>query len=122
MDISQLQKYMIFSGMNDQDIKSALTNLSAYEKRYVKDSILLHAGDTTEKMGLVIEGSVTVESNDMWGNRSILSYIGKGICFAETYALHPKEVMLVDVRANEDRKSTRLNSSHPTTSRMPSSA
>ena len=28
----------------------------------------------------------------------------------------------VELKAEEDRKSTRLNSSHPTTSRMPSSA
>ena len=53
-------------------------------------------------MGLVLSGSVTVESNDLWGNCTILSHIGRGGYFAETYALLPDEVMLVDVRANED--------------------
>ena len=53
-------------------------------------------------MGLVRTGSVTVESNDMWGNRTILGNIGPGQVFAETYALLPTEPLLVDVTANED--------------------
>lgn len=51
---------------------------------------------------MVLEGSVTIESNDIWGNRTILSHIGKGQYFAETYSLLQNEPMLVDVTANED--------------------
>ena len=50
----------------------------------------------------MLDGSVTVESNDIWGNRTILSHVGKGQFFAETYALLEDEVLLVDVRANEN--------------------
>ena len=53
-------------------------------------------------MGLVLEGSVTIESNDVWGNRTIISHVGKGQVFAETYALLENEPMLVDVTASED--------------------
>ena len=102
MGIRHLNKYMIFKGMTDTEIQAALSGLRAYEKRYKKGSIFLHAGDTTKKMGLVLEGSVTVESNDMWGNRTILSHVGEGQYFAETYALLSDTVMLVDVRANEN--------------------
>lgn len=38
----------------------------------------------------------------MWGNRTILSHVGAGQFFAETYALLIEEVMLVDVIANEN--------------------
>lgn len=102
MNIDMLQENMIFRGMSGKEIQTVLADLRAYEKRYEKDSIFLHAGDTTSKMGLVLEGSVTIESNDMWGNRTILSHVGEGQYFAETYALLPDEVLLVDVRANED--------------------
>ena len=81
-----LRENMIFRGMSEREIQTALADLRAYEKRYEKDSIFLHAGDTTNKMGLVLEGSVTIESNDMWGNRTILSHVGAGQYFAETYA------------------------------------
>ena len=50
---------------------------------------------------LVLSGSVTIESNDAWGNRTILSHVGRGQFFAETYALFKDEPLLVDVRANE---------------------
>ncbi|MDY4196024.1 MAG: cyclic nucleotide-binding domain-containing protein [Peptoniphilaceae bacterium] len=55
----------------------------------------------TRNLGLVLDGSVIIESNDIWGNRTILSHVGKGEFFAETYALLENEPMLVDVTANE---------------------
>ena len=102
MDIQNLQRTMIFRGMNENEIEDTLAALSAAEKKYKKNSAIFHAGRTTERMGLVLEGSVTIESNDMWGNRTILSHVGKGQFFAETYALLENEPMLVDVTANED--------------------
>ena len=50
----------------------------------------------------MIEGSVTIESNDAWGNRTIISHVGRGQVFAESYAMLDHEPLLVDVTANED--------------------
>lgn len=102
MNIKLLGKNALFNGLTDSEIADCLQELKATDKSYKKDAIILHAGDTTERMGLVLSGSVIVENNDIWGNCTVLSHIGKGQFFAETYALLPDEVMLVDVRANED--------------------
>ena len=102
MDMRQLQKSMLFRGMTEPEIIKALQALEAHEKRYEKGETLLIAGTITERMGLVLEGSVTIESNDAWGNRTIISHVGKGQVFAETYALMENEPMLVDVTASED--------------------
>jgi hypothetical protein len=40
----------------------------------------------------------------MWGNRTILSHVGPGQFFAETYAFLHEEPLLVDVAANEDSR------------------
>ena len=88
-------------GMSEDEISGALSFLQAQEKQYKKGHVLLHAGDVTERLGLVLEGSVTIESNDAWGNRTILSHVGPGQLFAETYALLEDEPLLVDVVANE---------------------
>ena len=93
---------MLFRGMNPDEIDETLTALSAREETFQKGRILLNAGDPTDRMGMVLSGSVTIENNDLWGNTTILSHVGKGQIFAETYALLPEEVLLVDVRANED--------------------
>ena len=97
-----LKKTMIFQGMDDNELTASLDFFRAYEQNFKKGSTILHAGDLTDKMGLVMEGSVTVESDDAWGNRSILSNVEAGGFFAETYAVLPKEPLLVNVIANED--------------------
>ena len=102
MDTWQLQKSMLFRGMTEPEITKALQVLEAREKNFQKSETLLIAGTITERMGLVLEGSVTIESNDVWGNRTIISHVGKGQVFAETYALLENEPMLVDVTASED--------------------
>ena len=88
--------------MTDSEIAEALQVLEAHEKQYKKGETLLIAGTITERMGLVLQGSVTIESNDAWGNRTIISHVGNGQVFAETYALLENEPMLVDVTASED--------------------
>lgn len=104
MITAELQKLMLFRDMTETEIRNALHDLHSMERQIKKGSIFLHAGDTANAMGIVLEGSVTIESNDMWGNRAILSHVGAGQYFAETYALLPDEPMLVDVRANEDSR------------------
>ncbi|MCR4751564.1 MAG: Crp/Fnr family transcriptional regulator [Eubacterium sp.] len=102
MHLEILQRSMLFHGLTADEISAALAFFHAEKKQYKKGAVILHAGLTTDRMGLVLEGSVTIENNDIWGNRTILSHIGKGQFFAETYAYLPVEPMLVDVVANEN--------------------
>ena len=101
MEIQFIKNTALFRGMSEEEVLSAIEVLQAVERQYIKDDIVLYAGDTTDRMGLVLSGSVTIESNDAWGNRTILSHVGRGQFFAETYALFKDEPLLVDVRANE---------------------
>lgn len=101
MDFSLLQQSMLFKDMTEREITSAVAELYGMQRTYDKGQRVLIAGDTTDKMGLVINGSVTIESNDIWGNRTILDHVGKLQFFAETYALLEDETLLVDVVANE---------------------
>ena len=101
MQMDVIQQVALFRGMDEAELAAALSALSAKEKTYEKDETILYAGNVSEHMGLVLEGSVTIESNDVWGNWTILSHIEKGGTFAETYALLEDEPMLVDVIANE---------------------
>ncbi|MBO5544951.1 MAG: Crp/Fnr family transcriptional regulator [Oscillospiraceae bacterium] len=102
MDMTFLLESGIFKSMTPDEISASLCALQAEEKHYKRGQLLFHAGDITERLGLVLEGSVTIESNDAWGNRTILSHVGCGQLFAETYALLGDQPLLVDVAANED--------------------
>ena len=101
MDIRLLLSTELVKGMTEEELSAALLFLHAEGKTIEKGQTILHAGDVTEKLGLGLEGSVTIESNDAWGNRSILSHVGSLQLFAETYALLHDEPLLVDVVANE---------------------
>ena len=93
---------MLFRGITETEIASALDALRAQEVAYAKGAVILRAGETTDRMGMVLEGSVTIESADMWGNRTILALLEEGQFFAEVYALLPGEILLVDALAVED--------------------
>lgn len=99
-----LSHNMLFHGFSDPEITEALQALQAHRRFFQKGEHLFSAGGTADSMGLLLEGSLTIESNDFWGNRTILSSVDPGQFFAETYALLSHEVMLVDVVAKEDSK------------------
>ena len=80
----------------------SLNNLGAFtEKDFSKGNIIFHTGDVVSKMGIIMHGTVFIESNDIWGNRSILSVVEKGQAFAESYG-YTKSPMLVDAVAAEN--------------------
>ena len=102
MDISVLSGSALFNGFDETEVNNLLGSLNAREKRFRKGAMIFHSGDIISTLCFVITGSVTIESNDMWGNRTILNLVSKGQFFAESYALLPDEPMLVDVCANKD--------------------
>lgn len=88
--------------MTKEEVEEVLKELTAYQKDYLKNEYIMCAGDSTKLVGIVLKGAVTIEANDVWGNKTILSHVGENGIFAETYALIPNETMLVDVCANTD--------------------
>ena len=102
MEIEALRGNLLFRGMDEDEIRDCLRALSARTKGYKKDALILRAGEKADRMGVVLQGSVTVETNDVWGSCTILSHVGAGGFFAETYAYLQDAVMLVDVAANAD--------------------
>lgn len=101
MDFNFLSKTVLFRGMNEKDIENMLEGLGVRQRHFSKGETILRAGDVVQSLGLVLSGSVNVENNDIWGNKSILDHIGPGQVFAETYACVPGEPMMVNVVASE---------------------
>ena len=112
MDYVFLSKTVLFRGMIPNDIESLLTCMNAQVKSYSKGDIVFNVGDYVKAMGLVLSGSVYIENDDMWGNKSILDKIGPGQIFAETYACVPGEPLMINVVANEKTDILFLNTEH----------
>ena len=69
---------------------------------FAKGAVIFHAGQQVAELGIVLSGSVHIEANDLWGNRSILGHVAAGEVFAETYACLPDEPLRVSVVAAEN--------------------
>ncbi len=102
MDTSVLLKMPLFRGITEKELSNALSSFAAKEQNFKKGSIILSAGTKPGVIGIVISGSITILSDDIWGNRTILSNVKRGGLFAEAYAMLEDEPLLVDVMANED--------------------
>ena len=79
----------LFANIDAADLTPMLQCLGARKRTFPKGSYLFRVGDRTTAMGIMLEGSVRLEKEDYWGNRSILASFGPGQSFAEVYACEP---------------------------------
>ena len=102
MNNQHLLKMPLFRDFTEKELSNALSSFEAKKLNFQKGNTILSAGTTPEVIGIVLSGSITILSDDIWGNRTILSNVRKGGLFAEAYAILEDEPLLVNVIANED--------------------
>lgn len=102
----------LFFGISEEELAAMLACLGTREESFPKDAFLLRVGDTAESIGLVLEGSVLVIQEDVWGNRNILSKAGTGETFAAAYACAPAAALPVSVTAETPVTVLFLNVKH----------
>lgn len=108
MDYLSLSRTKLFNQISTQNIKHVLKCLRCRKKTFKNGEIIFSIGDKIEEIGLILSGSVLIENNDLWGNRSILAVIEKDHIFAESYAFVNAKLN-VTVIAAEDTEVLFLN-------------
>ena len=97
-----LKQTKLFAGVGDEDILSMLSCLGAKLRTYKKGEYILRQGERLSDILVLAEGSLLIQRDDYWGNRSILGHIGVGEIFGEAYAAPESGTLLNDVIATED--------------------
>ena len=97
-----LAETQLFAGSTPAEIGLMIGCLDARERRFAKGARIHRMGEVISTVGLLLAGSVRVESVDVWGNVSVLGVTGAGGMFGEAYAAVPDEPLMVDVVAAED--------------------
>ncbi len=92
-----------------EDMLAILDCLDVKKVDYKAKTTILRAGDSISEFGLVVKGAVIISSSDYWGNQNILKKVMPGGHFAEVFAIHTHEKMLVDVVAETDTSILWLN-------------
>lgn len=98
----------VFQGITKEEWREIQASLPMKQESVRKGDVIFHQGEIAREMGLVLMGGVHIESVDLWGNRSILSHVGQGQVFAETYALTGGP-LLVDAVAAVDSQILRID-------------
>ena len=79
-----------------------LSCLGARLRTYKKGEYVLRQGQRLSDILVLAEGSLYIQKDDYWGNRSILGHIGVGEIFGEAYASPESGALLNDVVAVEN--------------------
>ena len=107
---STLLECPLFDGINAQDLTGMLGCLGARSIQAKKGQSIFREGDVAIFVGIVLTGSVQLQREDYYGNRSILAHIGPTQLFGESYAFSGAQALPVSVVADEDSEVLLLDS------------
>jgi len=109
MNYNFLTKTALFQGICEQEAEAVTKCLHVEVRSYLKGETIFHVGDTIKSLGMVLDGSVTIEHDDVWGNKNIVDNIGVGQVFGETYACISDERVMMNVVAAKKTEILFLN-------------
>ena len=85
-DMEYIRRSRLFDGMEDDDIRLILQCLGYSIKLFKKDKVIAMEGNNMSYIGIVLQGSVDMIKEDVWGNKDMLTRIMPGDLFGETFA------------------------------------
>ena len=100
--VSILKRTQLFAGVGDEEIISMLSCLNARLNNFKKGEYVLRQGEHLSDIIVLVEGSLHVQKDDYWGNRSLLNQIDVGEMFGEAYVAPASGGVLNDVIAVND--------------------
>lgn len=112
MNIDFLAATQLFKGITKEEIVRILPCLLSEEKSYQKGEFIYRKGDHIHSLGILLSGKVSIENDDLWGNKTILSLLTPGNIFAEDYACIPGEQLMVNIVAIEKAQVLYLDMVH----------
>ena len=97
---SDFQHVSLFQGLSLQEMEQLFQCLAPQVRTYPKGAVLFPLGETTQEMGLLLQGCLHLGKEDYWGNWSLLSQVEPGDLFGESYAC-AREPLTVKVVAHQ---------------------
>ena len=98
-----MKKYMpilkmsrIFSGLSEDEISSMSGCLNAKVQSFKKGEYIFRQGEYINNITLVAEGSIHIQNDDYWGNRTIVNVVPVGDMFGEAYTAPDSGALIND--------------------------
>lgn len=110
-NLDSLYQTRLFSGISLNDIARMLQCLSATRKKYLKDEMVIRAGDFVDDIGIILQGSaqstklsitgkqIIVSLHYPGGYTAVLTAVSRGRrCPMSVQAIEPLEVLFIPVK------------------------
>lgn len=104
MEMNFLANTDLFQGIRAAELPPLLERLHARQLGFCKDEILCPAGQPIREIGLVLQGELYIQHEDVWGGRTLLDRVEPGQLYGEVYACIGDEPSLVSVAAAADSR------------------
>lgn len=75
----------LFQGLDREEINEVLQKFHGLIKHFPKSDYIYLAGDCVENLCVVLEGTVQMIKEDIWGEKAIIANLGAGSVFAENF-------------------------------------
>ncbi|MBE6737457.1 MAG: Crp/Fnr family transcriptional regulator [Ruminococcaceae bacterium] len=99
-----LKKTSLFEDFSTQEIEYIEKALNLSVTSFAKNSVIFSQGDTVQKAGLLLEGTINAESVSYSGERRLIQTHTKGSVFADVLMSSVNHPTPVSVIAKEDSK------------------
>lgn len=86
MQTADLTATPLFQDIAVEELAPLLSCLRAVERRYTTGETVFASGQPADRVGIVREGHIAVLREDVAGNRTIVTTLGPGDLFGETFA------------------------------------
>ena len=110
--LNVLKKCPLFYGIKEDKLLIMLDCLGAAVQKFDKKYTVFAEGAPAKYIGIVLSGSVQLQRNDYYGNRTIISNISQGGIFGEAFACAEIDFLPVSVIANEESEIMLIDCCH----------
>jgi CRP-like cAMP-binding protein len=98
--IPLLRKVNLFAGIEERELELLLECMEAEIQSYSAGEIIADHEGSLDKVGIVLNGAVQIQKEDINGNRNIISRVGSGEAFGEVFACLGVERIPVNIAAD----------------------
>ena len=99
IDIETIRQSPVFAGLTTEETQTLLHEIASQPEEFLKGSVILSQGETTDRAYLITDGNIIIGRNDYWGNQSIIAHLTSNDIFAETFAFLDDVPITVNVYA-----------------------
>lgn len=94
----------LFEGILPEQMEAMLRCLGSFVREYKKGEVLSLSQEKVKNIGLVLEGTVHMIKEDIWGDKTILALMKGGELFGETFVCGSMPESTVTFQAAENCK------------------